>query len=119
MPNHSLARELVSTARSYRGNPPQSARALARVFPRFVRVTDNMRCWDPEALYLEARRCTEAERHAARFVLGVWNTDVIPYLDDSKIGYELGQLNIINAMAQWDDYHRAAFLAWANEPWFL
>ena len=47
--------------------------------------------------------------HAARFVLNVWNSE-----DEWKIG----RFNVVNAMAAWDHEQRAAFLRWAQDPWF-
>ncbi|MFY0542485.1 hypothetical protein [Nannocystis pusilla] len=32
--------------------------------------------------------------------------------------WRVGSFNAVTAIAQWDDEHRAAFLAWARDPWF-
>jgi hypothetical protein len=32
--------------------------------------------------------------------------------------WRVGSFNAVTALAQWDDEHRAAFLAWAKDPWF-
>lgn len=45
----------------------------------------------------------------ARFVLSVWN---------SAVAWKCGRFNIHEAMLCWDSDHRAAFLLWANEPWW-
>ena len=52
---------------------------------------------------------TSGSRHAARFVLGVWNSSAV---------FACGQFDLHKAMATWDDGHRKAFLAWAKDPWW-
>lgn len=32
--------------------------------------------------------------------------------------WRVGPFDAVTAIAQWDDEHRAAFLAWARDPWF-
>lgn len=48
-------------------------------------------------------------RHAAAFVLGVW---------DANRRWACGPFLAHRAMIGWDDKHRAAFLAWARNPWW-
>ena len=45
-------------------------------------------------------------RHAAKFILEVW---------DGK--YPGSAFRAVDAMTEWDDAHRAAFLAWCRAPW--
>ena len=47
--------------------------------------------------------------HAARFLLALWN---------NQQSWKCGKFDVIEAMAVWDAEHRAAFLAWAEEPWW-
>lgn len=47
--------------------------------------------------------------HAARFVLSVWN----PHPKR-----KCGKFDLHNALSCWDRQHRAAFLAWAQDPWW-
>jgi len=48
-------------------------------------------------------------RHAARFVLSVW---------DSTNRWKAGPFNVHDALAAWDDEHREAFAEWAARPWW-
>lgn len=32
--------------------------------------------------------------------------------------WKCGPFDVVEAMSTWDDYHRAAFIAWVNKPWF-
>lgn len=47
--------------------------------------------------------------HAARFVLSVWN----PHPKR-----KCGKFDLHNALSCWDRSHRAAFVAWAQDPWW-
>lgn len=46
---------------------------------------------------------------AGRFVLQVWN----PHTK-----WTAGRFNVVEALQRWDEVHRAAFLAWARDPWW-
>lgn len=46
---------------------------------------------------------------AGRFVLQVWN----PHTK-----WTAGRFNVVEALQRWDERHRAAFLAWAADPWW-
>lgn len=48
-------------------------------------------------------------REAARFVLEVWNPGV---------EWECGRFDWHRALALWDEGHRAAFLAWLQDPFY-
>ena len=48
-------------------------------------------------------------RHAALFVLSVW---------DSTHRWKCGRFDLHAALAAWDDEHREAFAAWAARPWW-
>lgn len=45
--------------------------------------------------------------HAARFVLEI-----------AHPGSTFGRFNAVQALREWDEPHRAAFLAWAQAPWW-
>ena len=51
----------------------------------------------------------DAARHAAAFVLSVWN----PLHE-----YAFGLFSIHPSLKCWDDQHRHAFLAWVQDPWW-
>jgi hypothetical protein len=51
----------------------------------------------------------EGGLHAAKFLLSQWNSLVL---------WECGRFCVVDAMAIWNAEHRAAFLAWAHEPWW-
>ncbi len=62
-----------------------------------------------------------ASYHAARFLLMVWNTStdwdrVIKDKPSRKVVPP--QFNLARAMVRWDQHHRAAFNAWARDPWW-
>lgn len=46
---------------------------------------------------------------AARFILAVFN---------SRSTWKCGKFDLMEAMGCWDTRHRAAFVAWAKEPWW-
>ena len=71
--------------------------------------------WNPDALYHWAveNLHTDAERHCARFILGVWNQDDFEGLDG-----QLGRFDALRAIAAWDHAHRAAFAVWTLDPWW-
>ncbi len=83
---------------------------LARSFPSLC-AADGLAPWDPEALDRWACGpvpCSGA-LHAARFVLAVWNVHA---------EWECGGFDLVRAVGAWDTAHRAAFLAWASQPWW-
>ena len=68
--------------------------------------------WDAEAFDRWAATSPEpgsGALHAARFVLAVWN---------DRAPWKAGSFQAISALGTWDGEHRAAFLAWAQAPWF-
>jgi hypothetical protein len=54
-------------------------------------------------------RLSEGSKHCARFVLSVWA---------SHYSWKVGAFDLHAAMRRWDQANRAAFLAWAREPWW-
>ena len=109
------ARELASRARDHRDRV--GIVLLARAF-HVLDNADGLDPWDPEKLYAFASASeSETTRHAVRFVLAVWNDDCIPYLDEASES-KLGAFNVVEAMARWDFANRAAFVTWAEAPWW-
>lgn len=132
---------IVERARRLRDNPDACMSALCTAF-HAIRSWPGVIPWDPDAFYERATSgASEAERDCARFVLEVYNTVelderdgaiTIPdgarrsYTTDSlRRGHDrarqrpLGPFRVCQAWMRWDNEHRAAFLAWAKEPWTL
>jgi len=79
--------------------------------------------WDPEAFAESRRAGSGGEKDAALFVLSVWNpsTDWSEYgltRHSSRNGEPCGFFDMHTALGNWDDKHRAAFLAWCAAPWW-
>lgn len=51
---------------------------------------------------------TAGSRHAAAFVLALW----------APAPWRVGPFDAIEAMKVWDETERAAFAAWARDPWW-
>lgn len=83
---------------------------LCRQFPT-LRHAHGADPFDADALdvWVRSGAATSASRNAVRFVLQVWN---------SGEAWKAGPFNVVDAMAGWDDAHRAGFLRWAADPWF-
>jgi hypothetical protein len=81
---------------------------LAASFPSLRGV---LTTWDPESL--ERWACGPVPGsggfHAATFVLTLWNADA---------EWRCGRFDLHRALGAWDAQHRAAFLAWAQRPWW-
>ena len=85
-------------------------RQLARTFPSLGKNAPGIDPWIPHELNRWAvGPASSGERHAARFVLAVW---------DNAADWECGRFDIVEALTVWDEPHRAAFLAWAGDPWW-
>ncbi len=55
---------------------------------------------------------------AALFVLSVWNW-MDDWSGDGLTRGDSGRFDVHRALGNWDPGHRAAFVAWAREPWWL
>jgi hypothetical protein len=84
--------------------------ALARSFPT-LHAAQGVVPWQPEDLdrWASGPVPGSGALHAARFVLAVWN---------SRIEWECGRFDAVNALSAWDDAHRAAFRSWVAHPWW-
>lgn len=78
---------------------------IANRFPT-LRVTPD--AWDVDGFMQRLGVASTGERHAMLFVANVWNQSYA--LDEGW------QFDAVEALALWDDHHRAAFIAWANDP---
>lgn len=85
-------------------------RALCRSFPT-LQSAPGIEPWDAEALdqWADGPACAPACRHAAAFVLAVWS----PWK-----WWRVGPFQVVKAIQEWDEQHRAAFAAWAEAPWW-
>lgn len=107
---------------------------LAQRFPTLDRA-DGIEPFD--ASRLDAWACSGAPCHgarwAARFLLAVWSGrhsalkhtrklkedgEVVAHLFRAETPWGCGVFDVVSAMGTWDDEHRAAFLAWAKDPWW-
>lgn len=85
---------------------------LALSFPSLSSATDApLKGWDPIRLAEWAARphLSEGARHAARFVLSVWD----PFTE-----WAAGRFDIHEAMKTWDDGNLQAFREWIDDPWW-
>jgi hypothetical protein len=98
-------------------------------FPTLVHA-DGVLPWNPERFLrwlLTSGAPGSGARHAAKFVLQVWNssTDWAAWARESpeKDGLgiadaELAPFNVVDALAVWDDEHASAFRTWAELPFW-
>jgi hypothetical protein len=52
---------------------------------------------------------SEASKNCARFVLSVWSPGT---------RWKVGRFDVVAAMSRWDHTNKAAFVAWARDPWW-
>ncbi len=83
--------------------------ALAMSFPSYrdkiAGETVSYPGWDAPRVLCWVEEASSVERRVYRFLLFVW--------DASENHFDLR-----DALLVWDAEHRAAFLAWAQEPWW-
>lgn len=83
--------------------------ALIDSFPSLKRKGMTWKGHDANHFISQTRGLSDAEHHAAAFVLHVWNRyDWPPRF----------QFRLFTAVACWDDEHVAAARAWLADPWF-
>lgn len=84
--------------------------ALAQRFPSLA-AAPGIDPWEP--LLLEEWVCTssamtDSTRHAARFMLALWNAE-----HDDRLVFD-----VVEALGVWGHDDRAAFLVWSMNPWY-
>lgn len=97
--------------------------ALCRRFPslRHVAGADP---WDAtKMLRFACEAHSHGEQLAARFVLSVWNCNTDWNHEAHREGFLSGEerlrpFDIFEAFGTWDHEHRAAALAWLNDPFW-
>jgi hypothetical protein len=84
--------------------------ALALSFPS-LRQADGLAPWEPEpfARWMRSGAPGHGAKCAGQFLLSVWNPST---------RWKGGRFDLHEALAIWDEAHRAAFLAWARAPWW-
>ena len=106
--------------------------ALARTFPTLDRAGGV----EPfNAVRLDAwaygPEPSHGAQHAARFLLAVYvgrafnrvvdhrpQDDRATFLFTIDAAWNCAPFDVVNAMGTWDAAHRAAFVAWASDPWW-
>ena len=85
---------------------------LALTFPSLRRwALTEVRPWEANRFdaWAAESALSHGEKVSARFVLAVW---------DPKAEWRSGRFNLMEALRIWDPEHRAAYLAWASDPWW-
>lgn len=97
---------------------------LAAAFPcmaPLLRVEEDWQWWRAEAIdawaadapihetWPSIRVPTPAQRVTTRFLLAVW---------DPTTEWKSGKFHLMEALWVWDERHHAAFLRWAERPWW-
>jgi hypothetical protein len=83
---------------------------FARTFPSMA-AAEGVSLWDAQTFDRWARDSflSDGELATARLLLAVWDPATV---------WQCGPFNVMEALKIWDPAHRAAFLAWAIDPWW-
>ena len=93
--------------------PKERMRRFLRSFPA-LKHAPGVEPFDPLKLDAwAAGPCSHGERCTAQFVLNVWTHSSVT--DEM---WSCGPFDVLEALAVWDEPQRAAFLAWARDPWW-
>lgn len=93
--------------------PPALLR-LARLFPTLALAEENGHLASIEALNSWRKVASTGEAYAALFILNVYSIAG----DDSCELWDWPRFNAMAALQTWDEWHCAAFVSWAKEPWW-
>lgn len=104
-------------------NLPAAMAVLANSFPT-LHGSPGAEPWD--AITMLKQLCPGgggySEKLAARFVLGVWNSDEDWIETARKHGIAnpevAAKFDVFEAISKWDDEHRRAFLTWCEAPFW-
>ncbi len=85
--------------------------ALVNSFPCLRLKNCPLALWDGRRFQAWAKEklLSSGERHAARFVLFVWNP---------RTRWSIGKFKLEDALGIWDDGNRRAFVEWVRRPWW-
>lgn len=100
----------MQTTRAKRLTPDEKAELLCDAFHCLHRKPGTSPFNADELDEWASTVASSGERHAARFVLAVYNQ----YAE-----WESGPFNVVQAMNAWDDRNREAFRLWAAQPFTL
>jgi hypothetical protein len=105
---HPARRRIRMTAEHLRIEEKMAA--LARTFPGVAKAS-GVKLWDANLFdrWAAETPVSPGELATARFLLAVW---------DPGHPWRCGRFDLMEALKLWDDRHRAAFLAWAGDPWW-
>jgi hypothetical protein len=95
------------------GDSREAISLLGEAFPSLARIQPpGLRPWDPSLFqrWLRNAAVSPGERDAALFVWSVWS-------GNEPVARGL-RFDAMEAIARWDDEHRAVFRAWAAAPWW-
>jgi DNA primase len=83
---------------------------LANSFPALTGLQIRLNGWDATKLDMECSKLSPSGRASVQFVLSVW---------DPRQEWLCGSFDVVQALDLWDSEHRAAFVAWATDPWWV
>jgi hypothetical protein len=88
----------------------QKMTTFAKSFPSMAKAS-GVALWDAHTLdgWAAETPLSHGELVTARFLLAVW---------DPAREWRCGRFDLMEALRVWDEQHRAAFLAWAEDPWW-
>lgn len=89
---------------------PRAIVELINSFPSLRVLNLKAETWDATALDAGKHKISPSARSALQFAFSVWN----PYQE-----WQIGAFDVVQAFDIWDQEHCQAFMAWANEPWFV
>lgn len=97
---------------------PTRIQRLAASFPALATRPESFETpWDAEAFARAWASGSSGQRHAALFVLGVWNRNT-DWREFGLVGGDgTGRFNVHLAFNVWDWGNIEAFLRWARDPW--
>jgi hypothetical protein len=111
------AERAASLRARWPANGSEAMTALARLFPS-MRDVEACDPFSPMALvaWLNSGASGSGSRHAAMFLLNVWNMDTDWRAEGLKVRAGQGRFNFARAVASWDPEHQAACAAWLEAP---
>lgn len=65
--------------------------------------------WDAPTLDVQSSGASHGEKFVIQFLLRVW---------DPGHEWSCGKFDVLEALSVWDEQTRAAFLNWAQDPWW-
>ena len=93
-----------------RPTPERRMAEFARTFAS-TKKASGVSLWSANTLdrWAAETALSHGERVTAQFLLAVW---------DPSHSWRCGRFDLMEALGVWDETHRAAFVAWATDPWW-